>query len=63
MWAALPSHPTSHYFSSTNIGDNKAKLDSILAAHVSFSDPNIVDVLVKPDEVSADIVEALQDNI
>jgi len=58
-----PSYPTSHYSSSTNIDDAKANLKTILANRVSFNDPNIVNVLVKPDEVSADIVKALQDNI
>ena len=58
-----PSHPTSHYTSSTNIDDAKANLKTILATRVSFNDPNIVDVLVKPDAVSDDIVKALQDYI
>ena len=56
-----PSYPTAHYSSSTNIGDAKADLKTILATRVSFNDPNIVDVLVKPDEVSPDIVKALQE--
>ena len=58
-----PSYPSSHYASSTKIGDAKANLKTILANRVSFNDPNIVDVLVKPDEVSADTVKALQDYI
>ena len=58
-----PSYPSSHYTSSTKIGDANANLKTILATRVSFNDPNIVDVLVKPDEVSADIVKALQDYI
>ena len=58
-----PSYPSSHYTSSTKIGDAKANLKTILATRVSYNDPNIVDVLVKPDEVSADIVKALQDYI
>ena len=58
-----PSYPTSQHFSFTNMGDAKANLKTILATRVSFNDPNIVDVLVKPDEVAADIVKALQDNI
>ena len=58
-----PSYPSSHYSSSTKIGDAKANLKTILATRVSFNDPNIVDVLVKPDEVSTDIVKALQDYI
>ena len=58
-----PSYPSSHYTSSTKIGDAKANLKTILANRVSFNDPNIVDVLVKPDEVSADLVKDLQDYI
>ena len=58
-----PSYPSSHYTSSTKIGDAKANLKTILANRVSFNDPNIVDVLIKPDEVSADIVNDLQDYI
>ena len=63
MRGRTPSYATSHYSSSTNICDDKADLEAIIATRVSFNDPNIVDVLVKPDEVSADIVKALQDNI
>src|SRR5258706_8665074 len=58
-----PSYPMAHYSSSTSINDAKSNLKTILATRVSFNDPNIVNVLVKPDEVSADIVKALQDNI
>ena len=58
-----PSYPSSHFTSSTKIGDAKTNLKTILATRVSFNDPNIVDVLIKPDEVSADIVKALQDDI
>ena len=58
-----PSYPTSHYTSSTNTNDAKTNLKTILATRVSCNDPNIVDVLVKPVEVSADIVKALQDYI
>ena len=61
--ARTPSYSSSHYTSSTKIGDAKANLKTILATRVSFNDPNIVDVLVKPDEVSTDIVKALQDYI
>ena len=58
-----PSYPTSHYSSSTNVDDTKTNLKTILATRVSFNDPNIVDVLVKPDEVGAHIVKALRDNM
>ena len=46
-----PSYLASHY-SSTNISDAKANLKTILATRVSFNDPNIIDVLIKPDEAS-----------
>jgi len=58
-----PSYRSSHYTSSTDIDDEKENLKIILDTRVSFNDPNIVDVLIKPDEVSADIVKALQDYI
>jgi hypothetical protein len=58
-----PSYQTSHYTSSTNIADAKANLKSILAARVSFNDRNIVDVLVKPNEVSGALVKALRAQI
>ena len=58
-----PSYPSSHYSSSTKMGDAKTNLKTILATRISFNDPNIVDVLVKPNEVSADIVKDLQDYI
>ena len=58
-----PSYPSSHYSSSTNVDDAKSNLKTILATRVTFNDPNIVDVLVKPDEVGAHIVKALRDNM
>ena len=58
-----PSYPTSHYTSSTNISDAKANLKTILATRVSFNDPNIVDVLIKPDEVNDDFVKKVKDHI
>ena len=58
-----PSYPTSHYTSSTKIADAKANLKTILATRVSFKDPNIVDVLVKPNEVSGPLVKALRAQI
>ena len=58
-----PSRPTSHYSSSTNIADAKANLKTILATRVSFNDPNIVDVLIKPNEVSDDFVKNVKDHI
>ena len=62
-WGRTPSYPTSHHSSSTNVDDAKSNLKTILATRVSFNDPNIVDVLVKSDEVGADIVKALQNYI
>jgi len=58
-----PSQPTSHYSSSTNITEAKANLKSILASRVSFNDPKIVDVLVKPDKVSDQFVQTVNDYI
>ena len=58
-----PSCPTSHYPSSTNIADAKENLEAILATRVSFNDPSIVGVLIKPDEVSDDFVKNVNDHI
>jgi hypothetical protein len=58
-----PSYQTSHYSSSTNIDDAKTNLKTILATRVSFNDPNIVDVLIKPDEVSDEFVKTVKDYI
>ena len=58
-----PSYRTSHYTSSTNIADSKTNLKSILAARVSFNDRNIVNALVKPNEVSGALVKALHAQI
>ena len=58
-----PSYPTSHYTSSTNICDAKANLKTILATRVSFNDKNIVGVLIKPDEVSDDLVKNIKNSI
>ena len=58
-----PSYPTSHYTSSTNITDAKSNLKTIIATRVSFNDPNIVDVLVKPNEVRGILVKALRAHI
>jgi hypothetical protein len=58
-----PSYSTSHYSSSTNISDAKDNLKTILATRVSFNDPNIVDVLIKPDEVSDHFVKTVKDYI
>ena len=58
-----PSYATSHYSPSTSINDIESNLKAIIATGVSFNDPNIINVVVKPDEFSDDLVEALQDNI
>jgi len=58
-----PSFPTPHYVSSTNINDAKTNLKAILATRVSYNDPNIVDVLVKPDQVSDKLVKTIKDQI
>ena len=60
---STPSNPMTHYSSSTSIDDAKANLKTILATRVSFNDPNIVDVLTRPDEVGTHIVKALQDDM
>ena len=48
---------------STDVNDAKADLKIILATRVSFNDPNILDVLIKPDEVSDDLVKNIKDYI
>ena len=58
-----PSYETSHYTSSTKIGDAKANLKTILANRVSFKDQNIVNVLIKPNEVSGPLVKTLRAQI
>jgi len=58
-----PSYPTTHYTSSTNIADAKTNLKTTLATRVSFNDPNIVDVLIKPDKVGDDLVKNIKDYI
>src|SRR6266404_2656620 len=58
-----PSQPTSHYSSSTKITEAKANLKTILAPRVSYNDPNIVDVLIKPNEVSNNLVQAVMNDI
>jgi len=58
-----PSQPTFHNSSSTNTAEAKANLKAILTARVSFGDPNIVDVLIKPDEDSNQFVQSVTDYI
>ena len=58
-----PSQPTSHYSSSTNITEAKTKLKTILAPRVSYSDPNIVNVLIKPNEISERCVQTVKEAI
>ena len=58
-----PSFPTPHYVSSTNINDAKTNLKAILATRVSYNDPKIVDVLVKPDQVSDELVKTIRTHI
>ena len=57
-----PSYPASFYPSSANTSDTR-NLKTILATRVSFNDPNIVDVLIKPDEVSDRFVRTMKDHI
>ena len=56
-----PSHLASYYSSSTNISNVKANLKTILATLVSFNDRNIIDVLIKPDEISDHFVKTMKD--
>ena len=58
-----PSYPTTDYTSSTSITNAKTNLKTTLATRVSFNDPNIVDVLIKPDEVSHELVKNIKDNV
>ena len=58
-----PSQPTSHYCSSTKITEAKANLKTILATRVSYNDPNIVDVLIKPNDVSKKFVQTVMKSI
>ena len=56
-----PSLPSSaHYCSSTKLADAKANLKTVLATRVSYKDPNIVDVLIKPDKVGNKFVETVK---
>ena len=57
------SYPSSHHSSSTNITDSQANLETIIATRVAFNDRNIVDVLIKPDEVSDDFVKNVKDHM
>jgi len=63
MRGRTPSQPTSRYQSSTNITEAKANLKAILATRVSHNDPNLVDVLIKPNEVSDQFVETVMKGI
>ena len=58
-----PSNPSFDCSSSTNISDPRSDLKTILANRVSFNDPNIVDVLIKPDEVNDHFVKSMKDYI
>jgi len=60
---ATISQPMSHYYTSTRISDAKTDLKTILATRISYNDPNIVDVLIKPDEVSGQFVKTVKDHI
>ena len=58
-----PSQPTSHYHSSTKITEAKANLKTVLATRVSYNDPNIVDVLIKPNDVGKKFVQSVMKSI
>ena len=58
-----PIYLAPHYPSSTNISDAKANFKTILATRVSFNDPNIINALIKPDEISDHFVKTTKDYI
>ena len=62
-WAALPVTRRPNYTSSTSITDANTNLKTALATRVFFNDPTIVGVLIKPDEVSHDLVKNIKDNV
>jgi hypothetical protein len=56
-----PSLPSSaHYCSSTKIADAKANLKTVLAIRASYKDPNVVDILIKPNKISKKFVETVK---
>lgn len=57
------SYTTSYYSSSTNISDSKSTLKTIIPTRVSFNDPDIVDLLIKPDGVGDHFVKSMKDYI
>jgi hypothetical protein len=59
-----PSLPSSaHYCSSTKSTKSKANLKTVLAPRVSYKDPNIVDVLIKPNKVGNKFVKTMKEAI
>jgi hypothetical protein len=56
----IPSQPTTQYSSSTIITEAKENIKTILATCVSFNNPNIVNVLIKPDEVNDHSVKTME---
>jgi hypothetical protein len=58
-----PSQPTSHFHSSTKITEAKANLKAILASRVSYRDPHIIDVLIKPNKVDDKLVQNVMQHI
>jgi hypothetical protein len=54
-----PSQPTSHYLSSTKITEAKVIFKTVFATRVSYNDPNIVDILIKPHEIGDRFVQTV----
>ena len=59
--AGTPSHLASYYSSFANTSDAKANLKTILSTRVSFNDPNIIDVVIEPDEFSDHFVKTIKE--
>lgn len=58
-----PSHPTSHFDSSTTIVEARENLVASLTSRMTFNDPNVIDVLIKPFKVNDNYVKKVVGNI
>jgi hypothetical protein len=63
IWAALLANRHPIISPPTKITEAKANLKTILATRVSYNDPNIVDVLIKPNDVSKAFVKTVMKSI
>jgi hypothetical protein len=59
----IPSHPTSHFSSSTTVVEARENLVASLTSRMTFNDPKVVDVLVQPHKVDNVFVDKVVDNI